>query len=352
MKASEHPLTGKCLTGEEDYSSFRDGTLLPMLEWLFGWEVTSVLVAILIGIAFAVLALSDFKIARVFFILAAFDAFGGVAMWGAKSNLGLFSKGLIIFVGGGIICVLLSLALNYVGIKESVSKTSPPGASLPPASSRPPSLLTNPSNAQSSSTLSAESNKKTPSKKIQPKPEPVSSPPSAQDALHLAFWRIENDPDHLTLYDLFLTDFKVLAVGRTQPLQRTGGASGSVMVERRVAYDLATNTKFVMMYVPSVEDTYGICNYLSTTVKSFLEEAGNLRAIGKAGIKPPGDSDKESVADAVFSGRVFIYTEWTLTAEQIGELTKSYSSQNLKLQIRGSEHVDYQILQYRLKRRK
>jgi len=176
-------------------------------------------------------------------------------------------------------------------------------------------------------------------------PKSIPPQPSARDALHLALWRVQNDPSHLALYDLFLTDFKVLAVGRTQPFQRPGG-SGSVMVERRVAYELATNTKFVMMYVPSVEDTYGICSSLATTIKPFLEEAGNLQAIGKAGIKPPGDSDKESMSDAVFSGRVFIYTEWLLTAEQIGQLTKIYSDQNLKLLIRGSEYLDYQKLEY------
>jgi hypothetical protein len=104
---------------------FQDGTLLPMLESFFSWGVTSVVVALLIGAAFSVLALNDFKIARGFFLLAAFDALGGVAMWGTKSNLGLLSKGLIVFVGGGIVCVLLFLALTYIGTKESAAKPEP-----------------------------------------------------------------------------------------------------------------------------------------------------------------------------------------------------------------------------------
>ncbi len=59
--------------------------LYPM-EWLLSWEVTSVVVVAVAGFGFAVLALDDFKVAKVLFLIAAADASGGVLMWGAKTQ--------------------------------------------------------------------------------------------------------------------------------------------------------------------------------------------------------------------------------------------------------------------------
>lgn len=49
---------------------------IPM-EWLFSWEVGSWVVGGAIAAAFSFLALDDFKLAKLFFLLAAGDAIGG-----------------------------------------------------------------------------------------------------------------------------------------------------------------------------------------------------------------------------------------------------------------------------------
>ena len=42
--------------------------------------------------------LDDFKLAKLFFRLAAADAIGGIVMWGAKTELPLWGRSLLIFV--------------------------------------------------------------------------------------------------------------------------------------------------------------------------------------------------------------------------------------------------------------
>ena len=89
-----------------------------MLEWLFGWEVSSVVVVALAGFAFAVLAMNDFKIAKCLFLLAAADAVGGVAMWSTKNGWTMGRSVAVAFVATGMIGVLTALAFRYVDGKQ------------------------------------------------------------------------------------------------------------------------------------------------------------------------------------------------------------------------------------------
>jgi len=91
----------------------------PMTEWLFSWEVVSVIVALAISIGLGVLALSDYKLAKLFFLIAAADATGGVLMWGRKSELPHWAIGLIVFAAVGGIAVVTLRALWYVDSKKS-----------------------------------------------------------------------------------------------------------------------------------------------------------------------------------------------------------------------------------------
>jgi hypothetical protein len=87
------------------------------MEWLFSWEVASWIIAVAITLAFAFVALSDYKLAKLFFIVAASDAIGGIAMWGTKSSLATWQAALSAFAGCGIVGVLLVLSLRYADKK-------------------------------------------------------------------------------------------------------------------------------------------------------------------------------------------------------------------------------------------
>jgi hypothetical protein len=94
------------------------------IEWLLGWEVTSVAVVAFATIALGVLALADFKLAKLFFVLAAADAAGGIIMWGIHSRSPTWLVVLIVFVLVGGIGVLTVLSFRYVDSKEPIPTPS------------------------------------------------------------------------------------------------------------------------------------------------------------------------------------------------------------------------------------
>jgi hypothetical protein len=96
--------------------------MLPMLEWLFSWEVVSVMVGLLVSIGLGVLALDDFKLAKLFFLSAAADAVGGMVMWGVKTDVPPWVRNGIVFVSVGLIGVLLVQSFRYVDRKEVAKK--------------------------------------------------------------------------------------------------------------------------------------------------------------------------------------------------------------------------------------
>jgi hypothetical protein len=80
------------------------------MEWLFSWEVTSVVVGGGITVAFYGLALNDFKLAKLFILIAAADASWIVRLWGVKTQrtpwqlIGVYT--LIVVIGALTIRVL------------------------------------------------------------------------------------------------------------------------------------------------------------------------------------------------------------------------------------------------------
>jgi hypothetical protein len=88
------------------------------MEWLFSWEVASWFIAGFIAAAFAFLAMDDFRLAKLFFLLAAADAAGGIVMWGTKANLPGWQRTVIIFLLCGAVGVLCVQAFRYVDMKR------------------------------------------------------------------------------------------------------------------------------------------------------------------------------------------------------------------------------------------
>jgi hypothetical protein len=92
------------------------------MEWLLSWEVSSVVVGLFITVALGVLALGDFKIAKVCFCFAAGYAAAGIFMWEAHSKLSSGGQ-----IGVGILALffvflLLVAALRYADQKEVTKK--------------------------------------------------------------------------------------------------------------------------------------------------------------------------------------------------------------------------------------
>jgi hypothetical protein len=112
-----------------------------MLEWLFSWEVTSVVSVALAGFGFAVLALDDFKLAKLFFLIGAADASGGVVMWGIKADSPMWQVAIVVFVVVGTIASLTVIFFRYVDDKRSAKETSQQEDHRSPSTIPTPSLL-------------------------------------------------------------------------------------------------------------------------------------------------------------------------------------------------------------------
>ena len=91
------------------------------MEWLFSWEVSSWIVGLGIALGCGFVASSDFKLARLFFLIAAADATGGIAMWGAKGQLSLWQSYTAVFLMAGVVGVLTFSAFRYTDKKRDVT---------------------------------------------------------------------------------------------------------------------------------------------------------------------------------------------------------------------------------------
>jgi hypothetical protein len=115
--------------------------ILPMLEWLFSWEVSSWIVGSVIAIAFALIPLDDFNPAKGFFLIAAVDASGGVLMWGIKRDSPTWQLALVVFFMWGVIGALTLSALKYVDHKRMAKESSQQAGHKGPAAPPRPSLV-------------------------------------------------------------------------------------------------------------------------------------------------------------------------------------------------------------------
>jgi len=124
------------------------------MEWLFSWEVSSVVIALAVAVAFAFLSLSDFKLAKLFFLIAAADASGGMVMWGVKTQRPLWQMMSGVFVLMGAIGVVTVLAFRYVDRKQSKPNATFGSAGSQSSNALPAPVLTYPSSISKSSSFS------------------------------------------------------------------------------------------------------------------------------------------------------------------------------------------------------
>jgi hypothetical protein len=96
------------------------------MDWLFSWEVTSVVVPLCIGAAIGVLALNDFKLAKSCFLLAAAEAVGGLVMAVSHSGANGVWRAIIAFFACGVVGVLLLLSWDYVESKRQPALPAAP----------------------------------------------------------------------------------------------------------------------------------------------------------------------------------------------------------------------------------
>jgi len=111
----------------------KECSILLLMEWLFSWEVTSWTVGILVAVAFAVIALKDFRLAKLLFLLAAADAIGGIEMTVVKSPLISPMKWLLAFALAGLVGLATCACFLYTDGKKGLETVGQGGDSQKPA---------------------------------------------------------------------------------------------------------------------------------------------------------------------------------------------------------------------------
>jgi hypothetical protein len=160
-----------------------------------------------------------------------------------------------------------------------------------------------------------------------------------------------NDPDRLTVRDLFWTDFtspentSVRHGGFTIRNNENGVLThiGSVVV-----HQLQAGFKSIALYILDTNETPHLAVSLANFYKQPLEDymEGAIETAKAA----PGDSAQLSSKDLVLSNRVFVYHETYLSPQQIAEAENVWKAQGVVVVFRGPDYLQYEKMEITLKR--
>jgi hypothetical protein len=169
--------------------------------------------------------------------------------------------------------------------------------------------------------------------------------PKATDPYDIAKKRLDSDPERLTIYDLFLTDFEPSDVKQARTMNISGIGPLPIAVGATVVWQVETGSEFIMFYVPYTNQTKETCFYLAGQYQRLLEEAQKFGAH----VKVPGESEQTSSKALVFSNRIFVYHETYLSPEQIIEVRNLYKSMGITILFRSTDYLANRKLEAKVK---
>lgn len=139
------------------------------------------------------------------------------------------------------------------------------------------------------------------------------------------------------LKDHFLSDFKngagsvVIEAMLHQDIEFPDGLKVQILYNQEFRFDV--HAKFLSVYIPPCARTASITQYVADNIKGYLETGDLGFAVGGVG------SEETKADELVFTGKVFVYHEDSLTLAQRGELDAYYRKCGLILQLRSREYV-------------
>ncbi len=143
-----------------------------------------------------------------------------------------------------------------------------------------------------------------------------------------------------TLVDFFNTDFQgdeknVLVADLPIPIEYPESPKDNLTIQLKIVNDFTVKSKFVGFYVPTSDKTFSHCVNLANNYKkflSFLDERITLEG-GLAYERPTNSRELK------FTGRIFIYHETYLLAEQKNSLEKLFKRNRVSLMLRSVDYV-------------
>ena len=135
-----------------------------------------------------------------------------------------------------------------------------------------------------------------------------------------------------SILSLFMTDFKGKGSGGGISLSSDGRDDLTLKndVKLRIFFqineDYGNRSKFLSFYIQSSPHTYEAIEFLATRYRKYLNATPNMEEGGGA------SSSVTKTSELVFTGRVFIYYEDTLSLSELGKLSDLHQSNGLSPQ--------------------
>jgi hypothetical protein len=95
----------------------------------------------------------------------------------------------------------------------------------------------------------------------------------------------------------------------------------------------SSHAKFLVLYIPHCGRAISVAQHVAININDYLKTGEIGFAVGGVG------AEETTADDLVFTGKVFIYHEDSLTLSQRGELDTFYRERGLVLQLRSSDYV-------------
>jgi len=147
-------------------------------------------------------------------------------------------------------------------------------------------------------------------------------------------------PSHLLL-DLFMTDGNTITGGMNRQVYFTLTADTKTVGTGffRVNYDMGSGSKYIFVYVLRADDPKLALSSIITQIKRWLEWDLENGLAGTLEMHAQGESTLGFWSALPFTGSVFLYYENTIGPEDMGEITRIYRENNLRLVPRGYDYA-------------
>jgi hypothetical protein len=151
----------------------------------------------------------------------------------------------------------------------------------------------------------------------------------------------EKKPWKHTLEDLYKTDFNLLSLEQPILTLAKNDSNGlNIMIESklRIWYDFASRVDFIAVYIPPVRDSrIEVMQLINAILDRVPELYSKLKSDISAAAGAPGVAMEQS-ANLIFSGRVFLYTDNSISIIDLGKLTEAYEKKGIHIQMRGYDY--------------
>jgi hypothetical protein len=145
-------------------------------------------------------------------------------------------------------------------------------------------------------------------------------------------------PELPSLEKLFKTEFPTLFrsyAGRNLGIKKKGDEK-MVTIGEQLYLDFPGKSKFLGYYIPMLLDSYDVCAFMADEYRSTINDFESNASLSAGHV---AEYSSTSQKELVFTGRVYIYHEFSFSHQQLADLEKLYRSKGLSVVFRGPAYL-------------